>query len=628
MTDAVGTLSGEQQWVLAMGALLNKQNGRRLDRLGGEGRPTVSWQAASVLRKGWNVHLPSDAERSLTWLLDGGGHRVQYEAAGVGSAASFAGWDAARACNVAGWAYAAYLMDLETAWAWQRKAAALAQQSFGSWAEVGRSYVRGLSEWCEGARDVLDPSEAAAAWLCSDPSSPWVTLPFGLALGTPPPPAPPTTEVVVGEGEAKTIADAVRLAGVDGRVIVPAGTYRESLVLPHSVEIEARGEVTLESAGKPTVFVEGTRGVRLQGITLRSGRTEGGDSLNAVRVLRGYARIERCDIAATHDGIQLNNWSSVHVVDSTIHDCGSIGVNQISGQLIAERTTVKSARMEGFKLAGEAPSFLRECRVEGTGTAGILLLEKARAQIALTEVSGCGGSASVAAVGNAVILLDRCSISGGKGGVFFMEAAGGVVAETRITGCALAALDVASTRPVRAEQLTIVNNAASGVLVRGGARVVVTDSTLDASAQGHVWVMTDGQLAFLGGAVIGGALGFWAQAGGVLHVHHVVIEKQTGPAVDAQPGSRVNVALGHIRGATGDGVVVGEGAEVVLSLVRIEGVGGAPAKVAPGGKLRLEGVTLSGDVIGEVTTAALADDEATQRALDERIDGVLRDLLG
>lgn len=103
----------------------------------------------------------ADATRALTWLLDGGGHRAEYEKEGRGPARSFAGWDAERASNVAGWAYAAYLIDLETAWTWQRRAAALARESFASWAELGRSYLDGLRTWCEGDRATLDPTEQA-----------------------------------------------------------------------------------------------------------------------------------------------------------------------------------------------------------------------------------------------------------------------------------------------------------------------------------------------------------------------------------------------------------------------------------------------------------------------------------
>ena len=136
-----------------------------------------------MLRNGWQVRTGEDAARTVSWLLRGG-HRAEYEKAGLGTAKSFAGWDAQRVANVAGWAYAAYLVDLETAWAWHRQAGALVRESFTSWAEFGASYLAGLATWSEGDRQVLDPSEQAMAWLLGDPTSPWLTLPFDLELGS------------------------------------------------------------------------------------------------------------------------------------------------------------------------------------------------------------------------------------------------------------------------------------------------------------------------------------------------------------------------------------------------------------------------------------------------------------
>ena len=83
----------------------------------------------------------------LEWLAEEG-HRAQWEeSAGVSRMSLFA-WDFARIPVVAGFAYAAYLLDLDTAWQWMKRAALALQPAFGSFAELGERYIEGLAHWC------------------------------------------------------------------------------------------------------------------------------------------------------------------------------------------------------------------------------------------------------------------------------------------------------------------------------------------------------------------------------------------------------------------------------------------------------------------------------------------------
>ncbi|MBK7156556.1 MAG: DUF1266 domain-containing protein [Sandaracinaceae bacterium] len=500
-------LTGPQRWLISVGAPLNKRNGRRLDRLGGDGRPTISWEASAVLRNGWQVRTSEDVVGTVSWLL-GGSHRAEYEKAGLGTAREFAGWDAQRVANVAGWAYAAYLVDLETAWAWHRQAGALVRESFTSWADYGASYLAGLASWCEGEREVLDPSEQAMTWLLNDPSSPWLTLPFDLDLGDTPAPDLAPIEVLVGQANTPTIADAIQLAGPDGRVLVPAGTYREVIAPTHGIEIVAQGEVTVESAHVPCVRIEKMVGARLQGITLRSQLTADGKSLNAVHVNRGYVRMEACDVAASHDGVRVVTWGSAHVVDSTFHDCGSNGLNLVSGQLIVERCTVQRSAQNGIELQGEAGALVDECSIEDSGAASVLAHGKVRATLRRSTFTRNAGSASVVGIGSSDLLIDEVSIAGSQsGGIFFQETASAAISRTRITGCKLAALDVATTEPIQADEITATGNASAGVLVRNRAKLLLRGSQLEDSAEGHVWVLDTGILAMADCRLARGALG-------------------------------------------------------------------------------------------------------------------------
>lgn len=298
-------------------------------------------------------------------------------------------------------------------------------------------------------------------------------------------------------------------------MIVPAGNYRETIAPEHSIELVGRGEVVLESAGVPCVRIEKTLGILLRGLTIRSARTADDKSLNTVRVNRGYARIEGCDLSATHDGVQIATWGAAHVVDSSIHDCGSNGLNLLNGQLIAERCTIVRSKKFGIELAGEAGALVEDCKIDGHVYAGVLAREKVRAVVRRTTLDGNGGAASLVAMGASDLVVEDVSISGSRGGgVFFHETAGGAVTKASIRGCALAALDVATVEPIQAEAILAQGNTTSSVIVRPNGRLLLLGAKLEDSPQGHVWVMKDGVLAMSDCEITRGALGLWVQGGG------------------------------------------------------------------------------------------------------------------
>jgi Protein of unknown function (DUF1266) len=252
-------LDDAQRSILAVGGLLNEINGDDHALLGGSARPAASGRVMTILGSGWDVLTPRDAVASLTWLADGG-HRIAYAEREGCSPEAFHGWDFGRMANVAGWAYVACLIDRETAWAWMRRAAHGVKAAFGSFAELGRSYLRGQAVWAGGGGDRVLGTQRALAELVSREGSPFL-LPFLPSIEDVPPPDPEVREVEVAEGGS--IAAAVEQAGPNGRVVLGAGVFRESVRPKHSIEIVGAGRdrTALESAGTPPVFVDPRIGV-------------------------------------------------------------------------------------------------------------------------------------------------------------------------------------------------------------------------------------------------------------------------------------------------------------------------------------------------------------------------------
>jgi hypothetical protein len=83
-----------------------------------------------------------------------------------------------RLVYLAGVAYVAGLLSESEAWGYCLGAALRLQQGFGSWEELGRHYLLGVT-WRRGPDEDLEQS---CQELLADPASPWLALPWGQPL--------------------------------------------------------------------------------------------------------------------------------------------------------------------------------------------------------------------------------------------------------------------------------------------------------------------------------------------------------------------------------------------------------------------------------------------------------------
>ncbi|MGV8118638.1 MAG: DUF1266 domain-containing protein [Candidatus Xenobiia bacterium LiM19] len=216
-TQQAATATGSaKEWCLAAGAIINQVNCDRHDLLGG--RPLNSTQkqrSQEVLRQYWDIKNGKDAFTTLEWLRTQG-HSGEYkEIAGLIKISdpslltdqvliskgidqdtisqlrfvqkhsrnlegrNLTAWDMCRLINVAGWCYNAGYITEQEAWGRIRPAAMILQRTYSSWQDMGRNYLLGRQFWQpELYQSEASLFEGVVRKLCSDPSSPWVRIPW------------------------------------------------------------------------------------------------------------------------------------------------------------------------------------------------------------------------------------------------------------------------------------------------------------------------------------------------------------------------------------------------------------------------------------------------------------------
>ena len=205
----------EQEWALAMCAILTQVNGERHDLLGGCGRTPENVQICNQgLSDWWGIESREDLLDTLTWIEQGGHRRgFDYIAYGLSLPAgldelhaqaggdpeldnqidmvrdyadrlgvkSISGWDYARYVFLCRRGYLGGYMSEEEAWQRIMPAARLMQANFSSWKDLGDNYLIGRRYW-----SVQETQNSGAAFqdaerqLLTDPQSPWVRLEWNL----------------------------------------------------------------------------------------------------------------------------------------------------------------------------------------------------------------------------------------------------------------------------------------------------------------------------------------------------------------------------------------------------------------------------------------------------------------
>jgi len=346
----------------------------------------------------------------------------------------------------------------------------------------------------------------------------------------PAPPFPPESVIVspAGDGHARTIAEALGKAASGARVFIRPGVYRETIRVEKPVELFGDGPVSgivLEGTGS-TVLQLRAETFSLHGVTIRGTALEA-TGAPLLEVLRGTALIEDCTVSGGNTGISLAGSRTRGVLRrlqlTGFRTCGILVSGRATARL--DRCRVASSRT-GIELDSGSEAAIHECHIEG-GHYGIAFGPRTRGTVEGTEVTkyvyagilvrdgadpaarkctvhhgnfgievsdrGKGDFAECDVAGNARgffitrsgnPLVRRCAIHDGQFGVGASEKGKGVFEDCRITGNLYAGVSSRGGAHPRLVRCQVTGNRDVGVWVYEKSQATVEGCDLSGNSRG------------------------------------------------------------------------------------------------------------------------------------------------
>nr|WP_202451928.1 right-handed parallel beta-helix repeat-containing protein [Streptomyces sp. SID4948] len=253
-----------------------------------------------------------------------------------------------------------------------------------------------------------------------------------------------------GEGEFRTITEALSRARSGAVISVRPGGYAEALTV--------RTRVTIVADGPPgSVRIEPVRGtavtlaadaVLLTELVLRGGE---GD-LPVVDAARGQVALEGCEVVGA-------GWTAV--------------LSRGGGSLAMRNCRITNPMGAGIVETAEAGSVIEDCVLEHLGTSAIVISEQGRATVRGCTLRDARGN-GVLANGNSRGSVEDCEISSTDKPALALEGATAVtVARTSVHGAAVGAYLATSSRTTLSE-VRISDTGGHGIVVAGGSDPQVT----------------------------------------------------------------------------------------------------------------------------------------------------------
>jgi hypothetical protein len=382
----LSSLAPEERRVLATMGLIVERNGLDHTQIGGMERPGRSYVSARLLARDWGIFTGEDALERIGWLRARGSRSERAH-----DRERLLGWDLLRAVAVASWAHHAYLLELDVAWRHMVEISRELQQAYRSWRELGQSYLHGYATQIGDDQELAILRDGTLPRLLSRQDSPWLALPFDLALAPADrPPALAPNELLVdpdGGGDAKTIGDALKLARPGDRVVLSSGTYRERVDIRTPIELVARGAATIEGDDSCCLFVNASS-VVASGLRLSAKVSSKNEPMHAVIVHSHLARLVDCDVSAPRFGVYLaSDKARVDLVRSTLHDA-QVAVFAEGGQLVIEDSSLLGSAAANLQCAGETHARVVRGRIAQSGQAGVCVRRGANAELRGVTLEG------------------------------------------------------------------------------------------------------------------------------------------------------------------------------------------------------------------------------------------------
>jgi F-box protein 11 len=378
-----------------------------------------------------------------------------------------------------------------------RLAMAIAERQYMDWRELRfesptspevRKLVAGL------ARQIVESLErsksaTAIATVDAGTSEPDVVEPGGLPavvldLGSDVP------TLIVDPSDPRyypTLADAIKVAEPETRILVRPGLYRESIVMNKPIEIVGDGdkkEIVIEASGQSAILFKTSQG-RIANLTLRQ---TGGGEWFGVDISQGKLELEDCDISSQSLAcVAIHGGASPHLCRNLIHDGKSSGIVVFEGATgTLEHNEIFGNECAGVEIKEGGNPVLRVNRIHDGRSSGVLVHKGGAGRLEGNEIYTNAQAGVVIKEGGAPWLHCNVIHCGKDGGVFVSAGGAGTLEDNDIFGntCAGVAISEGGNPTLRRNRVR--DGRAVGVYVYKNGLGTLEDNEIFDNAQAGV----------------------------------------------------------------------------------------------------------------------------------------------
>jgi nitrous oxidase accessory protein NosD len=210
-----------------------------------------------------------------------------------------------------------------------------------------------------------------------------------------------------GQGDYRTIREAIRNAKEGDRIFIRPGLYQESLMIDKTLEIIGDGEleeIIIESEDSNCLRMQ-TESALVRGLTLSElGRHY------TVDISQGQLILEDCNITAN------SNYSVVAIGGPTANP-------------VIRRCHIYQGKWNGIWVSNNARGTVEDCDIFENGSSGVGIGQGAKLIIRRCQINQNGGKA-IAVYNKGEATVEDCNLTGNAGGAWEI-AQGGYVRSTR-----------------------------------------------------------------------------------------------------------------------------------------------------------------------------------------------------
>ena len=324
-------------------------------------------------------------------------------------------------------------------------------------------------------------------------------------------PVPPESLIVTpaGDGNFRTLSEAVAAAAPGTRIFVRPGVYHEALKIDRALEIIGEGPasgIILEGKGGSVIQVQADS-FTLHGVTIRGSAGQESSSGLAM-ILRGTSLLEDCALTTGDTGIAIAGSRTRGILRRlTLHAfCTSAISLSARASALLDHCRISSNR-SGVTLADGAEAGIRGCHIEG-GHYGIEFGSRSRGTVEGSEITRYAYAGILIREG-ADPAVKKCSVHQGNFGIEVSDRGKGSFEDCDIAGNARGFFITRSGNPlVRRctvhdgqfgvgasekgkgvfEECRITRNLYAGVSARGGSHPRLMRCQITGNRDVGVWV--------------------------------------------------------------------------------------------------------------------------------------------